>query len=112
MTAVPLIEAVSVRFYTKDDTDALDTIAMWQPDTDQIPEDAAGYVWPGFDADMRWCAWTDFVRAVRDREAIGTAGHWFDDDIDGYGTASEAERDRACELADRAREWLITGPGR
>ena len=106
MTAV---EAVVIRFHAKDDIEALDTIAMWQPDTDTIPEDAAVYVHPGFDANMRWCAWTDFVEAVRAREAIGTCDHWFDPDIDGYGTQEQAELDRACELADRAREWLMTG---
>ena len=110
-TAVPLIEVVSLRVFTTDDTAALDLVAAeWDPDSDVIPEAAQPAAYPFPTDDMRWCAWADYAQAVRRRDAIATGSrHWleFFDDL-----SYDEALDEACELADRARYWFMAGLAR
>ena len=120
MTAAPLIDVVSLRttaddahlrVFTTDDTAALDQAAAdWDPDSGTMPELAQGAAYPFATDDMRWFAWADYAQAVRQREhiAMGTE-HWLCRFPD---RSYDEALDEACELADRARGWFLTGVAR
>lgn len=111
MTAAPLIEVVSLRVFTTDDTAALDLVAAdWDYDSDVIPEFAQGVAYPFPDDDQRWGAWAEYAQQVRQREAVamGTE-HWL---VRWPDRSYDEALEEACELADRARLWFLSGVAR